>query len=69
MCATTYDLISSPEFGIPGEALTASSAYVLFFAHMSRITSDWGWSPSTNAGAWIRADLGENRIVVAIRMR
>ena len=70
-CDATFDLISGPEYGIPDEALTASSEddYVYYVAQESRITSQSGWSPWVTEGAWIRADLGENRIVVAIRTR
>ena len=70
-CEVTYDLISDPDYGIPDSALTASSEYMEHLsAHGSRLDSEFAWEPEVNSdGEWISADLGENRIVMAIRTR
>ena len=68
-CATTYDLISSSEYGIQDSALSASSMYGQYFVQECRLDSPYGWSPNGGVYEWIRADLGETRIMVAIRTR
>ena len=67
----TYDLISEPEYGIPDSAMTASSGYnENFSAHGSRFDSTHAWAPLEDSDEnWISADLGENRVVIAIRTR
>ena len=67
-CVATFDLISSPEYGILDSALTASSEYTnLWSATHSRLNSDRFWQPAagTGPGEWIMADLGTNRMVFA----
>ena len=66
-CATMFDLLSSPEYGIPDSAFTASSEWTTYLANASRLTTNDTWAPAITVGAWIRADLGETRLVMAIR--
>ena len=62
-----FDLLSSPEYGIPDSAFSASSIWSNYVPFKSRLTSPYTWAPHDRVNAWIRANLGENRLVMAIR--
>ena len=69
-CEVTYDLISDPDYGIPDTAMTASGEHEEFVTgYGGRIDSYGDWLEDGRDGRWISADLGENRIVMAIRIR
>ena len=63
-----HDLISDPTYGIEDSALSSTSSAP---AHLGRINSPTNtnfWTASPQGGHWIQADLGEHRIVEAIRI-
>ena len=65
-----YDLISSPEYGIPDSSLSASSVYGNSAASKSRLNIYGLWFPSIDDDQKrINVDFGENRLVLAIRTR
>ena len=70
-CNETFDLISSPRFGVPDSSLTASSEYYSKRrASSSRLNSTTCWAgDSDQPPHWIKVDLGQDRIVKSIQTR
>ena len=68
-CNETFDLISSSRYGVPDSSLTASSEYGGYPARASRLNSTTCWAANYNSPQphWIYVDLGQDRVVNAVR--
>ena len=69
-CDVVYDLISSPEYGIPDSSFVATSVWNQNVASSSRLNTDDAWFPSgDDEQKEIGVDFGENRLILGIRTR